>query len=164
MISFLSQTYVCFPFSRPSASCILLVSKQPRSLCIQNHARYVRVSFAEDTFLAQQKPVPLPCQGSSPRSQVQGFKMLPSAKFFCQSIVGNPESPAKESVQASSPQDSALAICHEWDPQVPNQRPQGLRMWEGITDHPAPYPICPSYQSTRDERHQVIQGQVTRWD
>jgi hypothetical protein len=58
-------------------------------------------------------------------TRIQDFALC---KVSCQMIVRNPMSPAKESVQASSPQESALAICNEYNPQVPTQRPQGLRM------------------------------------
>ncbi len=73
-------------------------------------------------------------------------------------------SPAKKSVQATSPGDSALAVRHEYNPQVPTRRPQGLQMQEGDVDHPDSYPVRPSYQPTREERHQANQGQVTQWD
>jgi hypothetical protein len=58
--------------------------------------------------------------------------------------VGNPTSLAQESVQVSFTGDSALAICHEYDPQVPTQRSQRLGVQEGDIDCPTPYPVCPS--------------------
>ena len=73
----------------------------------------------------------------------------------------NPTSPAKESIQATSPQDSALAVNHEYDPQFLTRIPQVLGMQDGDIVHPAPYPIYPSDQPTQEERHQANQGPVT---
>jgi hypothetical protein len=53
--------------------------------------------------------------------------------------------PAKESVQVTSPQDSALAVRHEYDPQVPTRKPQRLRVQERDIDHLIPYPLRPTY-------------------
>ncbi len=82
----------------------------------------------------------------------------------CQRTAGNPINPAKESIQATSPWDSTLAVCHEYNQQVPTKWSEGLEIQEGDFDHLTPYPVRPSYWPTQEERHQENQGQVTQWD
>ncbi len=99
------------------------------------------------------KTSPSPLSGKLIKESSTRIQDFAFCEVFCQLIAGSPTSPAIESIQATSPQDSALAVCHEYVPQVPNLRPQELGMQEGSTDHLAPYPICPFNWPTQEERH-----------
>jgi hypothetical protein len=78
-------------------------------------------------------------------TRIQDFAL---GKVSYQLTAGNPPSLAKAFVQASSPQDYALAVHHVCDPQVPTQWPQGLGMRKKNADYLPPYPIRISYQLT----------------
>jgi hypothetical protein len=64
---------------------------------------------------------PSPPSGKFRRIQVSRIQDFALCKVSCQPIAGNPTSPTQESVQATSTQDSALAVRHENNLQDPTQ-------------------------------------------
>jgi hypothetical protein len=59
-------------------------------------------------------------------------------------------------LEASYFRDSTLAIHHEFKPQVPSRRPQGLGMREREVSRSTSYPICPSYRFNQKMRTEQI--------
>ena len=68
-------------FSRPSTSSVLFARKRLRKLWYQS-ALHASIAFAEEAFLAEQKPVPLPYQGSSPRNLYKDSRFCPLQSFL----------------------------------------------------------------------------------
>ncbi len=126
IISFLGNLNLCpFALFKISRSSVLVASKLLSTLCIQKSCSLRKRCICWRTCLAQQKPVPVPGQVSSQRSQVSRIQDFALRKVSCQPIAGNPMSPTKESVQAiqaTFTQDSALAVRHEYNPQILSRR------------------------------------------
>jgi hypothetical protein len=85
------------------------------------------LAFAEDLLQNNWKPVPLRCQSGPTRNP------LPSQDFALSKVSSgssskDPKSPAQDSFQASFIGDSALAVHHEFKPQVPAGRPKKHRV------------------------------------
>ncbi len=102
--------------------------------------------FTEDLVFGGRKPVPLRCTGQ-PRNLIssQDFA-IPKVSSISSSE--NLTSPAQELLQVSFTEDSALAVCYEHKPQVPNGRLKKHWMREGHAAHSAAHPVCsPSWSS-----------------
>ncbi len=117
--------------------------------------------FAEDSVLVRRKSVPLRHQASSPRNPYKSQHFAVS-KVSCRSSSGNLKCPLQVSIQASYFGDSALARCHDFQPQVPVQRIERLRMREGDIVCSTPHPVCHPNWSTWEMGHRADQGQVLK--
>ncbi len=122
--------------------------------------------FAEDSILVQQNQSLSAArqvhQGPPYKNQDFAISKVPSG-----SSAKDPMSQAQVNLQASYSGDSTLAVCHEFQPQVPAGRPEVLQMREGDVGPPTPYPICPPRRSAQEDpsksRSRCLIEPTSRW-
>ena len=72
------------------------------------------------------------------------------------SLSEDPTSTPQVILQASHSGDLALAVRHEFQPQVPTGRPQALGMQEREVSCSTSYPVCPSHRFNRETEAEQI--------
>ncbi len=93
------------------------------------------LTFAEDLRRSSWKPVPLRCPQGSTRNPPNSSKNFALGDVSSGSSLRDPTNSSEELIQASYYGDPALAVHHEFKPQVPAGRSKKCGVQEG---HPIP--------------------------